>query len=148
MPALEQLVEIKDALKKLVIDELPKQDKNIRDSDKYSDVKRGLESKEIAVEIKFLIAVKPLFDEFMTKFQKEEPMIHLLYPSYEKLLKTVMATLLKSKAYTDKKGRALMEVDVDNCKLQPSTDQFKTMQGNVYLFFISVTVVACSILLA
>ena len=34
VPALEQLVEIKDALKKLVIDELPKQDKNIRDSDK------------------------------------------------------------------------------------------------------------------
>ena len=148
VPALEQLVEIKDALKKLVIDELPKQDKNIRDSDKYSDVKRGLESKEIAVEIEFLIAVKPLFDEFMTKFQKEEPMIHLLYPSCEKLLKTVMARLLKSKAYTDKKGRALMEVDVDNCKLQLSTDQFKTMQGNEYLFFISVTVVVCSILLA
>ena len=126
----------------------PKQDKNIRDSDKYSDVKRGLESKEIAVEIEFLIAVKPLFDEFMTKFQKEEPMIHLLYPGCEKLLKTVMARLLKSKAYTDKKGRALIEVDVDNCKLQLSTDQFKTMQGNVYLFFISVTVVACSILLA
>ena len=47
LPALEWLVEIKDALKKLVIDELPNQDKNIRDSDKYSDVKRGLESKEM-----------------------------------------------------------------------------------------------------
>ena len=70
----------------------------------------------------------------MTKFQKEERMIHLLHPSWEKLLKTVMARLLKSKAYTDKKGRALMEVDVDNCKLQLSTDRFKTMQGNVYLF--------------
>ena len=115
VPAL--LVEIKDALKKLVIDELSKQDKNIRDSDKYSDVKRGLESKEIAVEIEFLIAVKPLFDEFMTKFQMEEPIIHMLYPSCEKLLKTVTARLLKSKTYTDKKGRALMEVDVDNCKL-------------------------------
>ena len=85
VPALEWLVEIKDALKKLVIDELSKQYKNIRDSDKYSDVKRGLESKEIAVEIEFLIAVKPLFDEFMTKFQKEELMIHLLHPSCEKL---------------------------------------------------------------
>ena len=84
----------------------------------------------------------------MTKFQKEEPMIHLLYPSCEKPLKTVMARLLKSKVYTDKKGRALMEVDVDKCKLQLSTDQFKTMHSNVYLIFISVTVVACSILLA
>ena len=53
VPALEWLVEIKDALKKLVIDELPKQDKNIRGNDKFLDVKRGLESKEIAVEIEF-----------------------------------------------------------------------------------------------
>ena len=127
---MEHLVEIKDALKKLVIDELPKQDKNIRDNDKYLNVKRGLELKEIAVEIEFLITVKPLFDEFMTKFQMEKPMIHLLYPSCEKLLKTVMGRLLKSKAYTDK-GRALMEVDVDDCKLQLSTDQFKTMQGTL-----------------
>ena len=59
-----------------------------------------------------------------------------------------MARLLKGMAYTDKKGRALMEVDVDNCKPQLSTDQFKTIQGNVYLFFISITGVACSILLA
>ena len=131
IPALEHLVEIKDALKKLVIDKLPKQDKNIRDNDKDLDVKRGLESKEITVEIEFLITVKPLFDEFMTKFQKEEPMIHLFYPSCEKLLKTVMGRLLKSKAYTDKNGTALMEVDVDDCKLQLSTDQFKTMHGTI-----------------
>ena len=48
---------------------------------------KALESKEVAVEIEFLLTIKPVFDEFMIKFQKEEPMIHLLYASSEKLLK-------------------------------------------------------------
>ena len=136
VPALECLVQIKEALKKLLIEELPKQDKHLKDNEKYLDIK-GLESCEIAVEIEFIIKVKPLFDEFMTKFQKEEPMIHLLHPNCEKLLKTFMGRLLKSKAYTEKKGRALMDIDVDNVKLQLSTDQFKLMQG-MYLSFLRV----------
>ena len=81
VPALEHLVQIKEALKELLIEELPKQDKHLKDNEKYLDIKKGLESHEIAVEIEFIITVKPLFDEFMTKFQKEEPMIHLLHPN-------------------------------------------------------------------
>ena len=72
-----------------------------------------MESKEVAVEIEFLLTIKPVFDEFMTKFQKEEPMIHLLYASSEKLLKTTMSRLLKEKAYMDRKGDKLKEVKVD-----------------------------------
>ena len=79
VPALQCLLHIKDALKKLLLEELPKQDKKIKENEKYLDVKMGLESKEVAVEMEFLIAVKPCYDEFITKFQKEEPMIHLLY---------------------------------------------------------------------
>ena len=46
-----------------------------------------------------------------------------------------MGRLLKSKAYTEKKGRALMDIDVDNVQLQLSTDQFKLMQGiHVFIF--------------
>ena len=80
VPALQHLLHIKDALKKLLLEELPKQDKKIKENEKYLDVKKGLKSKEVAVEIEFLIAVKPLFDEFITKFQKEEPMIHMFVP--------------------------------------------------------------------
>ena len=135
VPALQHLLHIKDALKKLLLEELPKQDKKIKENEKYLDVKKGLESKEVAVEIKFLIAVKPLFDEFITKFQKEEPMIHLLYPNCEKLLKGVMGRLLKSRAYTDKKGATLKQVDVEKVELQLNIEQFKSMQGMYWNFF-------------
>ena len=52
--------------------------------------KNALESKEVEVEIEFLLSIKPIFDEFLTRFQKEEPMIHLLHSNCEKLLKTAM----------------------------------------------------------
>ena len=65
----------------------------------------------------------------MTKFQKEEPMIHLLYASSEKLLKTTMSRLLKEKAYMDRKGDKLKEVKVDEVNMQLSNDSFITKQG-------------------
>ena len=47
----------------------------------------------------------------MPKFQVEEPMIHILYPSSVKLLKTTMSRLMKSKVYTEKSGAALKQVN-------------------------------------
>ena len=97
--------------------------------------KEGPGIKGVAVEIEFLIAVKPLFDEFITKFQKEEPMIHLLYPNCEKLLKGVMGRLLKSRAYTDKKGATLKQVDVEKVELELNIEQIKSMRGMYWNFF-------------
>ena len=108
--------------------ELPK-DTSVSKSDKYISIKKALESKEVDTEIAFLLSIKPVFDEFMTKFQRQEPMIHLLHPNCEKLLKTTMARLMKSKVYTDKKGKALKEVDVEDLSLQLNSDRFKSMQG-------------------
>ena len=92
-------------------------------------IKRGLESKEVWVEIEFLLTIKPVFDEFMTKFQEEEPMIHLLYANSVKLLKTTMSRLLKEQAYVDKKGDKLKEVNVDEVNIQLTSDKFGTKQG-------------------
>ena len=81
-------------------------------------------------EIAFLMSIKPVFDEFMTKFQREEPVIHLLHPNCKKLLKTTMARLMKSKVYTEKKGMALKEIDVEELNI----DRFKAMQGKKHFF--------------
>ena len=73
---------------------MQRNDKNISRNDKYLSVKRALESKEVDVGIEFVISTKPLFDKFMTKFQMEEPMIHMLYPSSVKVLKTALSRLM------------------------------------------------------
>ena len=48
--------------------------------------------------------IKLICDSFMTRFQAEEPMIHLLYSNCEKLLKVTMGRLMKSEEYMHKKG--------------------------------------------
>ena len=56
-------------------------------------------------------------------------MIHLLYASSEKLLKTTMSRLLKEKAYMDRKSDKLKEVKVNEVNMQLSNDKFTTKQG-------------------
>ena len=102
LPTLLQLVQIKEAVKQLILVDLPRSDNDINKSDRFISIKKLLEIKEVDVEIQFLINVKPAFDDFMTSSQKEESMIHLLYSSTEKLLKTLMAGLLKSDTDTQK----------------------------------------------
>ena len=75
---IAMFVTITDAVKKLMLQDIPKNDKNISKDDKYLSIKSALESKEVDVEIEFIISTKPLFDEFMTKFKMETPMIHML----------------------------------------------------------------------
>ena len=108
---------------------MPKNHKNISKNDKYLSIKRALESKEVDVEIEFIISTKPLFDDFMTKFQMEEPVIHMLYPNSVKLLKTAMSRVMKSKVCTEKSGVALKQAHVEDVELQLKNDQFKAMWG-------------------
>ena len=126
---MQHLVTIKDAVKKLLLEDMPKNDKIISKNDKYLSIKRALESKEVDIEIEFIISTNPPLNEFMTKFQMDEPMIHMLYLSGLKLLKTAMNRLMKSKVYTEKSEAALKQVNVENMELQLKNDQFKAMQG-------------------
>ena len=63
----------------------------------------------------------------MTKFQMEELVIHMLYPSSVKLLKTAMSRLMKCNVYTEKSGAAWKHVNVEDVELQLKNDQFKAM---------------------
>ena len=121
---------MKAALVKLFVDELPKNDENITKNDKYWTIQNALESKEAEIQMEFLISIKPIFDEFLTKFQKEEPMIHLLYPNCEKLLRLTIGRLMKNKVYKDKRGEDLKKVNVEKVEMQLTSDQFKQMQGH------------------
>ena len=120
---------IKDAVRSCCLKTCQRMTKNISKNEEFLSIKRALESKEVDTEIEFIISTKPLFDEFRTKFQMEELMIHMSYPSSVKLLKTAMSRLMKSKVYTEKSGVALKQVKVEDMELQLKNDQFKAVQG-------------------
>ena len=76
-------------------------------------IKKALEWKRSLYWNRVLDNNQTPFDALMTELQKEKPMIHLLYSSREKHLKKTMGRLLKSRAYTKKKGNTwIKEVDV------------------------------------
>ena len=125
VPALQHLLTVKDALKKLLLVEMPKNVKTIIKNDKYIVIKKALESKEVEVEMEFILNIKPIFDGFLTKFQKGEPMIHLLHSNCEKLLKTAMGRLMQGKAYIDIRWYTLKEINCESVELQLKNDQFK-----------------------
>ena len=56
IPALQRLTKVKEAVKKLIND-IGRNDKSIGKNDKNLAIKRGLESKEVWVEIEFLLAI-------------------------------------------------------------------------------------------
>ena len=128
VPALQCIVQIQNAIKKLLQD-LPKSDKRITANDKYYFIKRSLESKEVSLEIEILLSIKPLFDDFMTIFQKEEPMAHMLHNNYQQLLQVAMLRMLKSACFSNEEEKELTNINVDGVSFQLGTQDFKTMQG-------------------
>ena len=55
LPALQYVVTIKSAVKKLLLNELPKNDKSMVNNDKYLAVKKALDSREVEAKIEFFI---------------------------------------------------------------------------------------------
>ena len=65
--------------------DLPENENKTGRYGKYLSIKKAFESKEVYTDIAFLTSIMTVFDEVITKFQREEPLIHLSYPDSEKL---------------------------------------------------------------
>ena len=59
---------------------ITKEWKNISKNEKYLLIKKVLDPPKVNTEIAFLIGIMLVFEEFMTKFQREELVIHLSHP--------------------------------------------------------------------
>ena len=94
IPALQRLTKVKEAVKKLIND-IGRNDKNIGKNDKYLAIKRGLESKEVWVEIEFLLTIivavlpvglskkkhkkkMPLSEKKKYNFSKKKPLFNII----------------------------------------------------------------------
>ena len=128
VPALERTIEMKASLV-AVLKDLVKTDKNLENDSKVQVILKSLQSRRLEAQMEFLVSVKPLFDEFLTRFQKEEPMIHKLYPGCEKLLKVAMSRMFKSEVYQSVEGRNLLHIDLDDVSLYLEEKDFVKVQG-------------------
>ena len=62
------------------------------------------------MSIKFLIGVAPLFEKYLTIFQDEGPLIHILFYKMKDLLISLMKPFLKPPAVDKKLTKDLLKI--------------------------------------
>ena len=100
LPAVERIHKQLPALKKYFLEFIPAKEKRSTNIQKFKSIHETLKKEGmILVEMRFLESVKPLFDVFLTAFQTEGPMIHVLFPSLIDMLQRLMSCLSKRNYY-------------------------------------------------
>ena len=124
VPALERIASHWTPLTKYFLTDLPQRSKKdnsyglLKKNPRYLRICQSLSGKECLAQIHFLVSVGPLFEPFLKNFQKQEPLIHILYSVTSELLKAVMLRFMKHDVVSCKTGRKLQEIDAhDSSKL-------------------------------
>jgi len=122
IPALERIINLWKALHKYFLTDLPQRSKadhtyaQLKNNTRYQRICQSLSGKEYLAQIQFLVCVGHLFEPFMKEFQKQEPLIHLLYQETSSIFKSVMLRFVKQDAVGNKTGRELKNMDVYDSK--------------------------------
>ena len=126
LPAVERLHKQLPALKKYFLEFIPAKEKRSTNIQKFKSIHETLKKEEgmILVKMCFLESVKPLFDVFLTAFQTEGPMIHVLYPSLVDMLQRLMSRFIKEELLQAKNGSELAQIDVAKFDNQLSDGKF------------------------
>lgn len=72
----------------------------------------ALAHKTILAKMLFLRNTTQLFSEFQTLFQREEPLIHIVYTESLSLMKKALSCFMKHDVYCNLNGTELKQLDV------------------------------------
>lgn len=113
LPVVDRLLEQYDGLKTYFMD-LPKKDSKVESNVRYIRIRKKLQVKDTYIQMCFLQSVTPLFQGFLTLFQREGPLIHLLYYSMSDIVSRIMARFIKQDVFAGKDGVDLVAIDVSS----------------------------------
>lgn len=94
--AAERLIEQWPALKCYFLDFIPKKRSHLMNTAKYKLIATSLKQNDIEAQLYFVVSSAQVFTSFTRLFQKEEPLIHVLYDSLYQLLFTVIGKVCKA----------------------------------------------------
>jgi hypothetical protein len=88
------------------------QKKQIKKNEKYDKIKSNLISNVSKIRLQFVLFLcENIFDRFLTWFQQEGPLIHLLHHELSELFNLVLLQFLKSDYVAEKGGADLLNLD-------------------------------------
>ena len=77
----------------------------------------------------FLASLEDIFNSILSRFQREEPLIHILYDQLLEMVRILMLRFLVPFAVGDKRGQQFLKVDLSEPSHQLSDD--KIIPGTV-----------------
>ena len=124
-PAIRRILEQWDAICQFM-KHLAKDEKKAPKSINYrraSAMLTGIEKDHTKVTLEFLNNTVPIFESFLTLFQKSGPTVHIVYDSMCQSLLKVMRRFLKASSLEDKYGVELSDIPCNDVKLQLSDSE-------------------------
>ena len=80
---------------------------------RFNRIKGCLEDTTTPVYLQFVVYIATTLTPFMNVFQKDEPLVHILYDKANELMRTCLRLFLKAEVVGEKEGAALHAIDCD-----------------------------------
>ena len=115
-PVCQRLIEQYETLRNYFINVLPKSS-NSRATcmlDRYKRIKAIIEDSSTLAYLNFIVYLSSCVTPFLTFFQKEDPLVHVLYDGLNGLVRSLMLKFLKTESVENKTGQDLCEVKCDD----------------------------------
>mgnify|MGYP006342324205 FL=1 len=123
VPALERVLEQWASLSEYFTVYLPSKQPLACKNDRYGRIVKVIKAETSKAKILFLIHSAADFQGFLTLFQTEGPLIHLLYDKLHELYKVILGKYLKEEAFVSRFGRGILDESVTKCENELPDDK-------------------------
>lgn len=114
-PVCRRLIEQFPVLKKYFMTTIPQatNSKSICSGDRYKRIKAAVSDPVTLVYLNFIAFVASNLTPFLTLFQKDEPLVHVLHEKLNELVRTLMLKFMKADIVGTKEGKDLVNIQCD-----------------------------------
>lgn len=124
VPVIQRVIEQFEGLREYFLKFLPQQEaRTCRNNQRYKQLEKHLRDKMTLTKLHFVKCAGLSVTDFLTKFQKEGPLIHLLHAELSDMLLRLLQKFMTSDALADQEGRTLLTVNVKDMSKCLPVDQ-------------------------
>lgn len=116
-PVVARIISIYPALEEYFLKFLPKEKsswKKLQNNARYRRISSVLKDPTTLVYLNFVLAISLDFQKYLSLFQTEGPIVHLMYSEMNLLLRTIMLRFLKEEIVGSAEGSKLLDIDIEN----------------------------------
>jgi len=112
-PCASRAIEQWPAIQEYFLRFVPKNNKDLEKKDSYKKMLKFVKQPSLLAELHFIVSSARIFTKFTGFFQRDEPLVHLLYSHLKSLTETLILRAIKKSAY-DTHGLSMSVFEKEN----------------------------------